>query len=502
MNGRIVIVVLFVLFFNQLSIAQNDADALRYSMINWGSTARSFGMGNSFSALGADPSVMATNPGGLGFYRRSEFTFSPTFTGRSTTGEILNNEVKKNNLKFNFSNLAFVWAFPKDDDKNDWKGWSFGIGYNRLNDFSSKSFTEGTNSRNSLLDTYLKQIVDDQTAPSNFGEQYPFDINLAWETFLIDTVSDSNGLYIYSAIPAGGARQRRTVETKGGMGEWDFSFGTNYKDKVYFGATLGLVSVSYKENITWEETDVNNTIASDVLLPNFKSYKYTTNLNTDGSGFNLKFGIIYKPNDVLRLGAAIHTPTFLTLTDNYKSSITSNFEGGATYTQVSPDFLPFDYNINTPFRAIGSIGLVLGKNGIIGAEYEYLNYSSSDISPKDKQFESSFVDANNTIKRRYTASHNFRLGGELRYEALRFRFGGSYYGTPFSNGYNDKETDQSRVCVNGGIGVREKNFYFDASYGYTISGSYEGVYSYENENIGVKQTTINNRVMVTLGFNY
>lgn len=503
MNRKGMFVSILCLVMTQFSQAQNDADALRYSMINWGSTARSLGMGNAFGALGADPSVMATNPAGLGFYRHSEFSLTSNFNIRATSSEFLGNRIKDDNFKFNFGNLGFVWAFPKDDKYKDWKGWTFGIGYNRLNDFGSRSYAEGVNKNNSLLDSYLEQIVNDQTSPESFPDQYPFDINLAWQTFLLDTVSDtSNNLYIYSAIPESGARQRRTVETSGGMGEWDFSFGTNYKDKIYLGTTLGLVSLNYKEDVSWEETDVNNTIASIDSNHNFRSYNYTQNLQVNGSGFNFKFGIIYKPSDWVRFGAAIHTPTFLRLTDDYQSSFTALYDGGSNPSQFSPDFIPFDYNINTPFRFIGSLGFIIGKFGIVSADYEYVNYSLAEINPRDKSFQSDFIDANYAIGTKYGPSHNFRIGGELRYDNLRFRLGTSIYGTPFKSGFTDKDTDQSRKSINGGMGIRHNNIYFDVGYSYTKSGAFSGVYSVDNAITGANQTTFDHRLMFTFGFNY
>ncbi|HSI91080.1 MAG TPA: hypothetical protein VK927_08185, partial [Adhaeribacter sp.] len=57
--------------------AQNEVDALRYSNLSFGGTARIQGIGGAQTALGADASSMNGNPAGLGFYRKSEFTFSP-----------------------------------------------------------------------------------------------------------------------------------------------------------------------------------------------------------------------------------------------------------------------------------------------------------------------------------------------------------------------------------------------------------------------------------------
>jgi hypothetical protein len=52
--------------------AQNEFDALRYSTIGSGGTARTMGMAGSFSAIGADASAVMTNPAGIAAFRRSE----------------------------------------------------------------------------------------------------------------------------------------------------------------------------------------------------------------------------------------------------------------------------------------------------------------------------------------------------------------------------------------------------------------------------------------------
>jgi hypothetical protein len=494
-------------FFLTLSIdanAQNDADALRYSTINWGSTARSLGMGNAFSALGADPSVMATNPAGLGFYRRSEFTFTPAFQLRNTDSEFHGGSVDKNSFKFNFGNLAFVWAFPKEDENAQWKEVTFGLGYNKLNDYNSKSFAEGVNHSNSLVDSWVFDLNDKRIDQSNIVSSYPFDAGLGWDAYLFDPdTSTADTLDYVSGLPGGGALQRRTFESKGGMGEFDISLAGNYMDKLYIGGSIGIVSVRYREDVTWEEIDESNSISSDFTNLNFKSFKYTQNLKTEGSGFNIKFGIIYRPVEYVRIGAAIHTPSFLSLTDDFKSSVKSEFEGGISYDVPSPDFLPFEYDVTTPFRAMGSLGFVIGKYGLVGVEYEYLNYGSSDISPRDDAFQSDFINVNKNIEAKYAESHNFRIGGELRYNVVRFRVGGGISTTPFSNDVTTTDdTDQSRMNVNGGIGFREKNFYFDAGYSFTQSGAFQGVYAVDGKTTGVEQTTRDHRLLFTLGWSF
>ena len=64
-------------------LSQTSADALRYSFITPGGTARFVSMGGAFGALGADFSAIGYNPAGLGVYRSSEFTITPRFKNRS-----------------------------------------------------------------------------------------------------------------------------------------------------------------------------------------------------------------------------------------------------------------------------------------------------------------------------------------------------------------------------------------------------------------------------------
>ncbi|MGL4598715.1 MAG: hypothetical protein ACRCYO_14455, partial [Bacteroidia bacterium] len=59
--------------------AQNETDALRYSRLGFGGTARSTAMGGAFGALGGDMSVICVNPAGLAIYRKNELTFTPSF---------------------------------------------------------------------------------------------------------------------------------------------------------------------------------------------------------------------------------------------------------------------------------------------------------------------------------------------------------------------------------------------------------------------------------------
>jgi hypothetical protein len=492
MKFRLVFFIILITTGYKVS-AQNDADVLRYSFLNYGSTARSLGMGNSFGALGADFSTLSINPAGVAMYRRSEFTISPTFSNRNSESDFGGTITDDNHFKFAFGNFGFVFANREPRKNSDWKRITFGVGYNRTNNFSSNTLAEYANANNSLVDNYLETLAQDNTPPDQISNLYPFDVDLAWQTFLIDT---AGGNY-FSAIPFAGGLQRKITESRGGQGEWAFSVGGNYDDRLYIGATLGIPVVRYEEETTWSEEDEKDTI------PFFESYRINSSLVTSGSGINFKVGAIYRVADFLRLGVAVHTPTWLVLTDDYRTDIRTDLEDGTIREWTSPDFIPFEYRITTPFRVIGSIAIIAGQAAAFNIDYEYLDYSQSKIKPTDSQFKSDFVPTNRAIRAKYGMQHNVRAGIELPYDAMRFRLGAEYSTSPFDSNLrpDDEETDLSRLTLTGGIGYRGEKFYLDAAYAYSKYGSLLYPYTLNNESTPfIKTVNSDHRIMFTTGW--
>ena len=495
MKKKIISTFLLIILVVTHLLAQDDVDALRYSMLNPGSTARSLGMGNSFGALGADFSVLSSNPGGIGMYRRSEFSFSPSFSNTTTSSTYIGQKGSDSYFKFAFGNFGAVWTSKKNYDESDWKNWTFGIGYNKTNDFSGRSIARAVNSRNSLIDNYLQSA--NGTAYTDFPTQYPFDINLAWETYLIDTIAGAGSTATYqSAIPKNKDKiQTRTTETKGGQGEWDFSLGTNYRDQLFLGVTLGLTTIHYESKSVWEENDNTNVISG------FSYYKLFEDLKTTGAGFNLKLGAIYKPNDIIRFGIALHTATVNVLTDNYGSSIRSDIENGLIY-EASSQPSSFDYTSSSPFRVISSVGVIIAGTAAVNFDYTYLDYSRMRMHASDKQYENYFTPINEDIKNKYTGAHEFRLGAELKNDNIRFRAGVEYCTSPFKNSYRSTmDYNQSKLCLSAGFGIRQEKYYIDFALSHTETGSYYQPYVLNDESTNAIYYKKNDlRFLTTIGF--
>ncbi len=491
------------LFYPLHTLAQNEVDALRYSQPLFGATARSFAMGGAFGALGADFSSLSSNPAGIGVYRKSEFSFSLGFANRKTESDFTGIANSENEFSVDVPNIGLAFAFPREK-REGWKQFAFALGYHRTANFNSEFSYKGKNSDNSLLDAFVQDIQQNGGAtPDDLLEFYAFDGDLAYQTYLLnpDTI---NANQFIPVIPNGGAYQSEQVTTSGGMGEFSLAFGGNYNEKIYFGVSLAFPTIHYEEESSFRESDEDNQISIEDTL-NFKSLHYSQNLSTTGNGFNAKFGILVKPVEWLRVGAAIHTPTYYFMHDLYNTSIQSVFEGGLAYSADSPEG-SYSYNLTTPFKAVGSLAFIFGQMAVLSFDYEITDYSNAKLDANDDDFNNSnpFSSQNKFINQFYKDfASNIRGGLEIKYQKFAFRAGGAYYSSPIKSSYTNSETDQHVIGITGGIGYREKKFFLDIGYGNFQRSENRTTYTLTSENVpSAKLDRNDHRVVTTIGFRF
>lgn len=472
------------LFLSDFSFAQNEVDALRYSQLNFGGTARFTAMSGAFGALGGDFSVLSTNPAGIAIYRRSEFAFTPGFFSQKTTSDFKGNMLDDYKYNVNFSNAGIILAHYESETKKAWKGIMFGFGYNRLNNFNSRISMTGKNNSNSLLDIYVSDATNvggDTNSMDQFGTQLALYSNAIW--------ADSNGIFYHHMQGSYGEDQNKSVTTSGAMGETVFTLGGNYDDRLYLGATIGIPNIRYNEESNYQEEGDTNS------LNGFKSFELNQDLRTTGVGFNFKFGMIYKPADWVRVGGALHSPTYFTMHDDWSSDMITHFSdsmGTYDFTSSSPAGL-YDYTLVTPMRVTGSIGFVINKIGLIGADYEFVDYPSATLS-SDKY---KYLNENKAIRAKYIEGNNIRVGTEWKLAPMSIRAGAAYYGSPFKG----ETKTGSRIDYSGGIGFRDESFFLDIAYVYSQYS--ENYYFYDaSVTSPSKNTSKSSSVMMTLGFKF
>lgn len=486
--NRIVILAMGVVCFVQ-SQAQNEVDALRYSQTTFGGTARYNGMAGAFGALGGDFSTLSTNPAGIAVYRKSEISFTPSLYNQTTNSTFNGKSSSDSKLNFNLGNIGIVGTFntQKEEGQAGWASFSFGFGYNRMANFHNRMVMEGPNSNNnSLVDIYLQNANGNSV---NDLDQYAE--GLAYNTAVIDS---GVGGY-FSNVPFK-LNQRKTVETTGSMGETVLTFGGNYDNKLYLGGTVGFERLRYTENSTYSESAVEK----DTVY-GFESFRLNQQVTTSGSGINIKLGAIYRATDWMRLGVAFHSPTAYTMHDEYVYTMSSTYSNNSSYApgehSASSPNGTYDYSLVSPARVIGSVGFIVAQRGLIGIDYEYVDYTSARFSSTD----GSFSDVNDQVKKKYSSAGNLRIGGEWKVaEPISLRAGYAAYGSPYKGGVN---IDAGRTSYTFGIGLREKNYFIDLAY--VLTQYKENYYFYDPTHVTLTPVTNSfnaTSIMATFGLKF
>ncbi|PCH94451.1 MAG: hypothetical protein COB85_05615 [Bacteroidetes bacterium] len=445
--------------------AQNEVDALRMSQTGVFGTSRYVAMGGAFGALGGDLSVVAANPAGLGVYRQSELSFTTVMFLESTKATHYGETDRGNKFNVNFGNIGIVLAkLQNNSHQTSWVATQLAFTYNKTINFNNRTRLVGFNPTSSLLDHYLLDVQG--TFQSELEAYNPFGAGLAWQTYLLNPLDTVDSNSYMTVVNGGGLEQTKTIRRKGGVNELAVSVAANYANRLYIGASLGFPVVKYTETSTYREEDINDTIAY------LNYFTLEDNFTTTGNGINFKIGIIYRAANWIRIGAAFHTPTFYALSDEFTSKMNASFDSipewssstDREYEAVSPNG-SFDYKIISPMRLMGNIAFVIGKQGLLSADYEWVDYSTASLSSPSF----SFSNSNREIANKYKGNGILKIGTEWRFLPFIFRGGYVLYGTPF------KTSTQKgvRSSYSLGFGIREDIISIDIAYVFSeTSGEY------------------------------
>tara|TARA_B100001250_G_C19776652_1_gene779865 strand:- start:301 stop:1797 length:1497 start_codon:yes stop_codon:yes gene_type:complete len=461
--------------------AQNEVDALRYSTQNLSGTARFSAMGGAFGSLGGEFSALSSNPAGIGMYQISEVTFSPSFNLNATKSYYNDTHLSSYKSELSIGNLGLVFTIPQNNP--NWKRINFGIGWNQLANYNNTITIEGSNNKNSIVDRILEITNGTLKEELENGEGNTFS-QMAWNTYLIDPLFNNNilvnGEYVSNFSP-NPKSQSKVTRSIGGMNEFVFSIGGSYEEKLYIGATIGVPTIDYYEYSEYTEREISDT------SNNLRRMLFSEEISAYGTGYNLKIGAIYRLSERIKIGGSLHTPTFLTIEEDYNTSITTSFKDSTL--DYSMGYLnPFKYNLITPLKA--SIGAsTIFNNVLISGEYELIDYSTAKYLTAD------FEDENLTIANIYQRTENIRIGAEMTIKPFILRAGYAKYGSAFIT------QDFSKEDFSYGVGINNNAYFIDVAYILSQSANEHLLYS-ENHISPISLVNTNHSLLFTLGFRY
>lgn len=321
-------------------------------------TARYVGMGGAMEALGADISTIQSNPAGIGLFRKSQVVISGGILSQTGDNSKKNYGVdfKGDATNASFDQVGFVWASRTGN--NSWL--NVGFNYHKSRNFDQILSTSGSLSNASL----------NKLSAAKYSQGLAQSGSMAWNAvddgYAHFLANDKDGMNYYNATDYAFGQHE-----SGYIGEYDFNISGNINDRVFLGATFGLHDVNYRSNKIYVEND-----ATGALTDNYEQLKI------DGTGFDVKFGAIFRPvaESPFRIGVYVNTPVFYDL----------NMHGAydLTFYPVSQDnergnSSDYDYKVYTPWKFGVSLGNTFGNNLAVGVTYEYQKYGAIDNRVND-----------------------------------------------------------------------------------------------------------------------
>lgn len=361
------------------AFAQETYESAMIATEDLNGTARYVGMGGALEALGADISVMGSNPAGIGLFRKTNASVS--FGAISVPEQKLNflSTAIDGKTVASFDQVGIVFATPFGSDYVN-----FGFNYHK-----SRNFNEILSAANALRgasqnkNSYIKGLrgsttaggfnIDYNTKNELIGydnekseytsRNYSQTDYLLWNSFIEDPIS---GDFYYRDAD----HFIFNREQEGYIGEFDFNISGNHDDRIFWGVTLGIKDVNYSHHSEYIENLLNASNGKGGYI------RMLDNRDITGTGYDIAAGVILRPIDEspFRVGFSIKTPTWYELRSTNYSYIEN--ETGLGYSPDGKSNEEYKYKMFTPWKFGVSLGHTIGNDFALGLSYDYADYGS------------------------------------------------------------------------------------------------------------------------------
>ena len=461
-------------------------------------TARSMGMGGAFTSLGADMASFGNNPAGFGMYQRNEISASIGLGLAHAKNYNAYDTSSNNATRFTINNIGASIKVYESSKKLT--AINFAFGYNKIADYNYNLSYEGPATPSSLADAFAdiangnylglnsnNKITDLNNAYDYDMDAYYWGTVMAYKGRLINLGAER--WYPDEIAPGAQMQQLTNLKSRGSAGEFSFAFGFNINNIVYLGASVDIQTISRKQTIYYNEY-INyaegKQPSADQYPYQLMNFEFGQSMNIDGTGLGAKLGIIVRPIEALRIGFALHTPTYYSVSYSYSASLYSEEfcagpdpngwadPNGYIYndemTPTLKDSGNSRWKFSTPTRLLTGISCTIGPYAIASIDYQYDAYSSLalDYAPVNPGY------TNNTFRNGLKGVHTLRAGVEVKtLPWLSLRAGGGFKSSVLAKNYDFVAFSEP---------IADRLWYVSAGLGFRISEmtSIDLAYQYRN----------------------
>ena len=446
--------------------AQNFNDALRLSDPGVVSGPRALGMGNAYTAISSDLSAALFNPAGFGLIRKLEFDGALDYNSLSNNVSFFGNTTNSSNSSTKLSQFGFAFPIPTARGS-----LVLALGYNQLKDYNNVVKFDGYNPGNTskIQDLVFSTNIDDNNFAYNLGLSY--------------TLRDANNKPLGdTTLINGKLNQSGNIISEGSINSWYFGGAIEIEQNIFVGATINIISGTYKRTLDYWEKDLLHNYPSTLLLDptdnrtaGFQSFYRNTILNWDISGWDAKIGILAKLNEMFNLGASIRFPRTYTIKETYSVYGESSFLN-TTFTINPPINYSSQYDITSPYEF--TLGGSFTKDIVtLSADATMIDYTQMQFSGGLDPVIS--AQNNNEIKSLFRTVYNLNAGAEVRIPNSGFAVRGGFIYKPSPYKGDPSVYDKKYVTVGLGFAA-DKNLSFDLAYTHGWWKDYGDNYGFNN----------------------
>ncbi|SFD30699.1 OmpP1/FadL family transporter [Algibacter pectinivorans] len=506
--------------------AQDISDAVRFSQNEIQGTARYRALSGAFGALGGDMSAVSANPAGSAVFARSHASFSGSNVAVNNNTNYFNASSSSETSNFDINQGGAVFVFANRNTGSAWKKFTFGIAYERTNNYNNVwGFQNGVNTNSFVIvddddnelapvnsiANYFFQHSEHPTIPVEVGDillngrserqAYESVLNqfgtvhqqvfLGFQSGILgedprsnDFGTDINTLYISEAAGGNFTHDYDYFET-GYNGKISFNFAAQHKDNLFLGLNLNSHFIDYQHSKSLSETNSNGGAITSIDFDN--------TISTTGNGFSFQLGGIMKLSQEFRIGLTYDSPIWYSIDDETTQYLDTNVlldENAIQLGLQSINVFP-RYRLKTPAKITGSLAYVFGTQGLISFDYSNKNYGKTKFTP-----DADYMDLNAGISDVLTSASTYRFGAEYKVKQLSFRGGYRFEESPYEDGI----TVGDLTGFSLGLGYNFGNTKLDLTYDKWDREDETPLY-----NLGLIDTANVNRgnsnITLTLGFN-
>lgn len=417
------------------------------------------------------------NPASMALISTSYFNFGYLSNTSDNESSYFGRTSAIDNTEGQLSNIGLVYRAPTDQGS-----FVLGGGYNVSTTFNRTNILNGRNGRSTITDAFKSS-----------GSDYN---SIAFETYAID-YADVEQTMLESIFRIGfdpgsfpGITQDAEISQMGSIGEFSLFTATEFQKNIFFGASIGLVSGTYKYRRDFREFDQFNDYDGDFIEPNSEGTGGTDinaivlrdEIDSEIIGATIRTGLLFKILPKLNIGASVLFPSKLIVTEDYYSSLTTSFDDGRDNF-----FDDFDGEFNYSIRRPGQLNLGLAVEDLAGfsasISTELIDYRNTEIDlTRDSNLgfeeviflrnEQAIIDS--TISADYKLVANLKGGLEYRIKSgIELRAGASLLPGKSSNFSAD------RFTLSGGLGVPlSRDLFLDITTQYTEWNDRSIMYEY------------------------